>query len=87
MQSYLSSQCYLQKQLISLMELARSLWIQVLVEVHSEGELKRALDAGAEIIGINNRNLHTFETDLLITEHIASQGTEWKDYCQRERYC
>ncbi len=60
-----------QKQLISLMELARSLWIQVLVEVHSEGELKRALDAGAEIIGINNRNLHTFETDLLITEHIA----------------
>ena len=60
-----------QKQLIGLMELARALWIQVLVEVHNEEELKQALDAGAEIIGINNRNLHTFETDLLITEHIA----------------
>ncbi len=60
-----------QTQLVQLMELASSLWLQVLVEVHNEEELKRALDAGAEIIGINNRNLHTFETDLLITEAIA----------------
>ena len=60
-----------QDKLVDLMELARSLWLQVLVEVHNEEELKQALDAGAEIVGINNRNLHTFETDLLITETIA----------------
>jgi indole-3-glycerol phosphate synthase len=60
-----------QKQLTGLMELAGGMWLQVLVEVHNEEELELALDSGAEIIGINNRNLHTFATDLLITERIA----------------
>lgn len=57
--------------LSSLMSVARNLWLQVLVEIHDTEELRVALDAGAEIIGINNRNLRTFDTDLAVTEKIA----------------
>ena len=35
-----------------------------MVEVHDDGELDAALDSGAEIVGVNNRNLHTFEVTL-----------------------
>ena len=51
--------------------LAEKFWMQCLVEIHDEEELKVALDAGAEIIGINNRDLRTFETDLAVTERLA----------------
>jgi indole-3-glycerol phosphate synthase len=44
--------------------------LDVLVEVHTEDELRRALAAGARLLGINNRNLHTFETDLAVTEDL-----------------
>ena len=57
--------------LASLLEEARSLWMQCLVEVHDEAEMATAVDAGAEIIGINNRDLHTFTTDLGVTERLA----------------
>ena len=58
-------------QLAALLEEARSLWMQCLVEVHDETQLATAIDAGAEIIGINNRDLHTFTTDLSVTERLA----------------
>ena len=59
------------ERMVELMDLARHFWMQYLVEVHDEVELEGALVAGAEIIGINNRNLHTFETDLAVTERLA----------------
>ena len=59
------------EQLLELLTLSRGLGLQCLVEVHDEPELDRALDAGAEIIGINNRDLRTFQTDLSITMNLA----------------
>jgi indole-3-glycerol phosphate synthase len=44
--------------------------LDVLVEAHDEGELRRAIEAGARLVGINNRNLRTLETDLAVSEHL-----------------
>jgi len=53
--------------LMSLHAEAKTLGLSVLVEVHDRAELGRALDVGADIIGINNRDLATFRTDLATT--------------------
>lgn len=47
-----------------LLTLGRTLGMEALVETHSRGELARALDAGAKIIGINNRDLKTFDVNI-----------------------
>jgi indole-3-glycerol phosphate synthase len=54
-----------------LRETAAAFSIDSLVEVHNEEELEQALQAGAEIIGINNRDLRTFEVSLTTTEKLA----------------
>jgi indole-3-glycerol phosphate synthase len=53
---------------------ARSAGLAVLVEVHDEAEMRRALAAEAEIIGINNRDLKTFTVDLATTEKLATMA-------------
>ena len=44
--------------------------LAALVEVHDEGELDRALDAGATIVGVNQRDLHTFQIDRQCAERL-----------------
>lgn len=55
----------------ALIDHARSFGMEPLVEVHADSELEVALQAGAKVIGVNNRNLHTFQMDLHTTEHVA----------------
>lgn len=62
-----------QGQLEALHRTAEMLQLDVLVEVHTREELDRALDLGARLIGINNRNLTTFTVDLATTEELSEE--------------
>ncbi|MEH6943397.1 indole-3-glycerol phosphate synthase TrpC [Bacillus sp. JJ722] len=53
---------------------AKQQGLEVLVEVHDEEELQRAVEIGAEVIGVNNRNLSTFEVSLANTEKMAQSS-------------
>jgi indole-3-glycerol phosphate synthase len=57
-------------QAVDFYKLSKSLGMDVLVEVHTENELKKALKMGADIIGINNRNLNTLKVDLKQTQKL-----------------
>ncbi|MDG2336711.1 MAG: hypothetical protein P8N94_01820, partial [Gammaproteobacteria bacterium] len=58
-------------QLIDLASYANEIDIDILVEVHNHSELEQALQLKTDLIGINNRNLHTFETSLQTTLDLA----------------
>ena len=60
-------------QLATLFRTVEMCQLDALVEVHTQDELDRALDIGARIIGINNRNLATFEVDLSTTETLSEE--------------
>ena len=62
-----------------LLELIEELGMEALVEVHDATELQRAIAAGATTIGVNNRNLRSFEVDVATTGHLAAQ----LDACNR----
>jgi indole-3-glycerol phosphate synthase len=62
-----------QPELQFLHEKAKSLQLDVLVEVHDEEELERAMEIGADIIGVNSRNLKTFEVDLQTSMRLAER--------------
>ncbi|HZE58262.1 MAG TPA: indole-3-glycerol phosphate synthase TrpC, partial [Chthoniobacterales bacterium] len=65
-----------QEQLVSLLETAALYQLDALVEVHTLAELDRALETDARVIGINNRNLATFEVDLGVTERLSEEVPE-----------
>jgi indole-3-glycerol phosphate synthase len=60
-----------QADIAELVAAARHWGMDALVEVHDEAELERALAAGAELIGVNHRNLSTFAIDMGLTARIA----------------
>ncbi len=60
-----------QNALISLVERARSIGLAPLVEVHDEAELDRAIEAGADVIGVNARNLATLKVDRSVFTRLA----------------
>ncbi|HAG11452.1 MAG TPA: indole-3-glycerol phosphate synthase TrpC [Desulfotomaculum sp.] len=66
-------------ELVFFQKLASELNLECLVEVHNKEELQMALDSGASLIGINNRDLKTFEIDLNVTfnlrRYITDQST------------
>jgi indole-3-glycerol phosphate synthase len=62
-----------QKELTALAGIARSQGLGVLCEAHDEPELERALDAGCDLIGINSRNLRTFEVNLETAFRLAEK--------------
>ncbi|MCL2108222.1 MAG: indole-3-glycerol phosphate synthase TrpC [Oscillospiraceae bacterium] len=57
-------------ELVEYMKIAESLGLSALVEVHDEREVEMAVSAGARIIGVNNRNLKTFEVDINLSEKL-----------------
>jgi indole-3-glycerol phosphate synthase len=62
-----------EERLLKLYHQAKACQLDVLVEVHDLDEMDRALDLGADLIGINNRNLKTFAVDLATTETLAEE--------------
>lgn len=61
-----------QVELVAYRALAAELGLTALVEVHDEAEVERAIDAGAEVVGINQRDLVTFEVDTARAQRVAA---------------
>ena len=74
-----------QEVLVSLRERIESLGMTALVEVHDEAEAMRALDAGARVIGINNRNLRTLDVDRETFARLAPMIPSSRRPGRRER--
>ena len=65
---------------------AHDLGLDVLIETHDESELKRALTLEGRLIGVNNRNLHTFETSLEVCERLLPSIPQREDRGRRKRH-
>ena len=57
-------------QLAEYIEISHGIGLSALVEVHNEHEVEMALSAGARVIGVNNRDLKTFEIDMNLSKHL-----------------
>ena len=69
-----------------LYEETAALDLDCVVEVHDVEDLERALELGAEVIGINNRNLHTFEVDIATTHELCSDVPAGKTVVSESGY-
>ena len=72
-------------ELRDLRELAARYRMAALVEVHDDAELDAAIGSGAEIVGVNNRNLHTFEVTLETSLRLAPRDSLQRDQGERKR--
>lgn len=63
--------CLTRDELVDLLAFSRTLDMEPLVEVNNADELRIAVDVGSRVIGINNRNLHTFDVDMETTSAMA----------------
>lgn len=64
------------EQLADLCQYARERGLEVLLEIHTEAELAAALAAKPDVLGINNRNLHTFDVSLDVTRKLVTKIPE-----------
>ena len=62
-----------QRELVDLLKSAARLQLAALVEVHDRDELRRAIDAGARIVGVNSRNLRTLTVDRGVLAAVAAE--------------
>lgn len=62
-----------QSELVEMLALSRTVGLDALVEIHDEAELARAVDAGADLIGVNQRDLVTFAVDTVRAVRLAPQ--------------
>jgi len=60
-----------EEELVRFYRITKDLGMDVLMEVHSEEDVEKALKTGASIIGINNRDLNTFKIDLAVTQRLV----------------
>ena len=65
--------CLRDRELRALREAAEGLGLTCLVEAHDQAEVRRALDTGARVVGVNNRDLKTFAIDLAVAERLRPQ--------------
>ena len=65
-------------QLGELVDVCREVELEALIEVHTREELEKVLESKTRLIGINNRNLHTFQTDLRTTLELIREIPEGK---------
>jgi len=62
-----------QEEMVALQQRAWDLGLATLVEIHDEAELTRAIDSGARIVGVNNRNLRTLTVDVGASDRLAAR--------------
>ncbi|MCP1122905.1 indole-3-glycerol phosphate synthase TrpC [Bacillus sp. 3103sda1] len=64
------------EKLFELYEYVKELGLEAIVEIHNEEELETALELNPDVVGVNNRNLKTFEVDLSTTEKLGKRLNE-----------